>query len=93
MVFIVTTYLNPFQPLVTKNDFFIDFDLNWHADAHNRNDEGYYVKKGFLPLEGTATCSILGFIYFFQLFSLLPLLVGYMMTSSLLNQVIRCKPS
>ena len=43
---------------MTKNYFFllIDFNENWHVDAHYRIDEGYYIKHGFLPPGGTATC-------------------------------------
>ena len=56
-------------------------------------DEEYYVKNGFSPPEGAATCNFLGFSYFFQLLSLLPLLMGHMMTLSQLYKLIRCKPS
>ena len=43
MVFIGTMTISTFM----KNNFFTDFDENWHVDAHYRTDEGYFVKMDF----------------------------------------------
>ena len=72
---------------------FSDVHENSHMDVHYMADEDYYVRNGISPTEATDTCHLFGFQLDFSTFSLLPLLMGNMMTLSQINQLIRCTPS
>ena len=52
--------------------FFSDIHDNLHMDVHYMADEDYYVRNGFSPQEGAATCHFFGFqlVFFFNFFTI-----------------------